>query len=71
MLVVSNYIDKVFISALSDFRFKLRILCNTRYGGTVSWNCFKQVTVANSIMEAKYVAALEATKKMLNHIVHS
>ena len=34
-------------------------------------NCSKQVTVANSITEAKYVDALEATKKMLNHIVHS
>ena len=33
--------------------------------------CSKQVTVANSITEAKYVAAFEATKKMLNHIVHS
>ena len=31
----------------------------------------KQVTVANSITKAKYVAAFEATKKMLNHIVHS
>ena len=69
--VVSNYIDTVFISTPSDFRFKLRVLCNTRYGGTVVWNCSKQVTVANSITEAKYVAALEATKKMLNHIVHS
>ena len=34
-------------------------------------NCSKQDTVANSITEAKYVAAFEATKKMLNHIVHS
>ena len=34
-------------------------------------NCSKQVTVANSITRAKYVDALEATKKMLNHIVHS
>ena len=33
--------------------------------------CSKQVTVANSITKAKYVAALEATNKMLNHIVHS
>ena len=34
-------------------------------------NCSKQVTVANSITKAKYVDALEVTKKMLNHIVHS
>ena len=31
----------------------------------------KQVTVANSIANGLYVDALEATKKMLNHIVHS
>ena len=71
VLVVSNYIDTVFINAPCDFRFELRVLCNTQYGGTVSWNSSKQVTVANSITEAKYVAAFEATNKMLNHIVHS
>ena len=71
MLVVSNYIDTVFINAPCDFRFKLRVLCDTRYGDTVSWNCSKQVNVANSITKAKYDDALEATKKMLNHIVHS
>ena len=33
-------------------------------------NCSKQVTMVNSITEAKYVAALEATKtRTLNHIV--
>jgi len=31
----------------------------------------KQDTVANSITRAKYVDALEATNKVLNHIVHS
>ena len=71
VLVVSNYIDTVFIKAPCDFRFKLRVLCNTRYGGTVVGNCSKQVTMANSITKAKYVDALEATKKLLNHIVHS
>ena len=71
VLVVSNYIDTVFINAPCDFRFELRVLCNAQYGGTVSWNSSKQVTVANSITEAKYVAAFEATNKMLNHIVHS
>ena len=69
--VVKGYIDTVFISAPCDFRFKLRVLCNTQYGGTVVGNCSKQDTVANSITKAKYVDALEATKKMLNHIVHS
>ena len=71
VLTVSNYIDTVFINAPRDFRFKLRVLCNTRYGGTVSWNCSKQVITANSITEAKYIAAFEATKKMLNRTVRS
>ena len=61
VLVVSNYIDTVFINAPCDFRFKLRVLCNTRYGGTVFGNRSKQVTVANSITKAKYVAAFKAT----------
>ena len=34
-------------------------------------NCSKQDTVAISITKAKYVDALEATNKILNHIVHS
>ena len=69
--VVKGYIDTVFIFSPCDFRFNLRVLCYTQYGGTVSWNLFKLVTVANSITRAKYVAAFKATKKMLNHIVHS
>jgi hypothetical protein len=69
--VVKGYIDTVFIISPCDFQFNLRVLCNTQYGGTVVGNCSKQVTVANSITEAKYVAAFKATKKMLNHIVHS
>ena len=69
--IVRSYIDTVFINAPCDFLFNLGVLCNTRNGGTGSWNCSKQVAVANSITKAKYVDALEATKKMLNHIVHS
>ena len=69
--VVKGCIDTVFIFSQCNFRFKLRVLCNTQYGGTVVGNCSKQVTVANSITEAKYVAAFEATKKMLNRTVHS
>jgi hypothetical protein len=64
VLVVSNYIDTVFINTPCDFRFKLRVLCNTQYGGTVFGKCSKQVIVANSITKAKYVDALEATKKL-------
>jgi hypothetical protein len=69
--VVKGYIKIVFINAPSDFRFKLRVLCDTQYGGTIVGNCSKQDTVANSITKAKYVAAFEAKNKMLNHIVHS
>jgi hypothetical protein len=63
VLVVSNYIDTVFINAPCDFWFKLRVLCNTQYGGTVIGNCSKQVPVANSITEAKYVAAFKRDKE--------
>ena len=69
--VVKCYIGTVFIFSPCDFRFKLRVLCNTQYGGMVVGNCSQQDTVANSITMTKYVDALEATKKMLNHIVHS
>ena len=69
--VVKCYIETVFIFSPCNFRFKLRVLCNTQYGGQLVGNCSKQVTVANSITKGKYVDALEATKKMLNHIVHS
>ena len=55
--VVKGYIDTVFTNTLCDFQFKLRVLCNTRYGGTVFRNCSKQITVANSITKAKYVDA--------------
>jgi hypothetical protein len=34
--VVKGYIDTVFINSPCDFWFKLRVLCNTQYGGTVS-----------------------------------
>ena len=40
-LVVSSYIDTVFINAPSDFPFQLRVLCYTQYGGAVSWNYSK------------------------------
>jgi len=39
--VVKGYIDTILINAPCDFRFKLRVLCNTRYGGTVFGNCFQ------------------------------
>ena len=34
-------------------------------GGTISWRSIKQSCVADSTMEAEYVAASEATKKMV------
>ena len=47
--VVKCYIDTVFIFSPCDFRFKLRVLCNTQYGAMVVGNCSQQDTVANSI----------------------
>ena len=47
--VVKCYIDTVFIFSPCDFRFKLTVLCNTQYGGTVVGNCSQQDTVVNSI----------------------
>jgi len=40
VLVVSDYIDTVFINAPCDFRFKLRVLCDTQYDDTVFGNRF-------------------------------
>src|SRR3989337_3251502 len=39
--VVKGYIDTVFINSPCDFQFNLRVLCNTQYGGTVSWKLFQ------------------------------
>src|SRR3989337_2835532 len=39
--VVKGYIEAVFIIPPCDFKFKLRVLCNTQYGGTVSWKLFQ------------------------------
>ena len=61
VLVVSDYIDTVFINAPCDFQFKLRVLCNTQYDGMVFGNRSKQVTMANSITKTKYVAAFKTT----------
>ena len=62
VLVVSYYIDTVFINAPCDFRFKLRVFCVIH---NMVARCLeivsKQITVANSITKAKYVAAFEAT----------
>src|SRR3989337_3396557 len=38
---VKGYIEAVFIISPCDFQFKLRVLCNTQYGGTVSWKLFQ------------------------------
>ena len=39
--VVKCYIDTVFIISPCDFLFKLRVLCNTQYGGAFSWILFQ------------------------------
>ena len=61
--IVKGYIDTVFIFSPCDCRFKLRVLCNTQYGGTVFGNCSKQVAVANSITEAKYDCRFQSDKE--------
>ena len=35
----------------------------TVYGGVVSWKSFKQQTIADSIIEAKYIATSETAKE--------
>ncbi|KAL0295651.1 UNVERIFIED_CONTAM: hypothetical protein Sangu_3191100 [Sesamum angustifolium] len=48
----------------SNFVFKLN-------GGVVAWNCSKQSTIADSTIEAEYIATLEAFKEtawMKNYI---
>ena len=47
--IVKCYIDTVFIFSPCDFQFKLRVLCNTQYDGTVVGHCSQQDTVVNSI----------------------
>ena len=61
-LQVQGYIDSDFMFNVDDRKsiFGSLFVCN---GSTVSWKSFKQTVIADSIMEAEYIAASEAAKK--------
>ncbi len=46
---MTKYVDALEATNKMLNHIVLRVLCNTQCGGTVSWNLFKLVTVANSI----------------------
>ena len=62
-LQVEGYTDSKFMSDPNDIMSTSRyaFVCND---GTTSWRSPKQSIIANSMMEAKYVAALDAAKKV-------
>ena len=61
-LVISGYTDTGFQSELDDFRSQSGFLFYLN-GGAVNWRSSKQDTVANSTIEAKYIAASDAAKE--------
>ena len=57
-LVVNGYIDASFQTDKDDFRSQSGyVFCLN--GGTVSWRSSKQDTIADSTIEAEYIAALK------------
>jgi hypothetical protein len=61
-LIVKGYSDASFQTDVDDSKLQSGfVLCLN--GGVVSWKSSKQDTVADLMMEAKYIAASEATKK--------
>ena len=61
-LVVNGYTDASFQSDLDDFRSQSGyVFCLN--GGAVSWKSSKQDTVADSTVEAEYIAASDAAKE--------
>ena len=61
-LVVNGYTDASFQTDKDDFISQSRfVFC--LHGGAVSWKSSEQETMANSTMEAKYIAASEAAKE--------
>ena len=61
-LVISGYTDAGFQSDLDDFRSQSGfVFCLN--GGAVSWRSSKQDTVADSTIEAEYIATSDAAKE--------
>ena len=63
-LVISGYIDAGFHFDLDDFRSQFGFV-SCLNGDVVSWRSFKQDTVADSTIEAEYIAALDAAKEAI------
>ena len=63
-LKLEGYTNSNFPSDLDDGKFISRYVF-TLYGGAVSWKSFKQQTVADSVIEAEYIATSEAAKKAI------
>ena len=61
-LIPIGYIDLDFQSNL-DFRKSASGCVFTLGGGAITWRSVKQSCIADSTMEAEYVAACEATKE--------
>ena len=61
-LIPISYIDSDFQSDL-DFRKSTSGYVFTLGGGAISWRSVKQSCIADSTMEAEYVAACEAAKE--------
>ena len=59
---LKGYIDSSFQPDLDDSKSISRYVL-TLYGGAVNWKSSKQQTVADSIIEAEYIAASEAAKE--------
>ena len=61
-LVISGYTDAGFQYDLDDFRSQFGfVFCLN--GGAVSWRSLKQDTVADSTVEAEYIAASDVAKE--------
>ena len=61
-LIVSGYTDAGFMTDPDDFKSQSGYVFILN-GGAVDWKSSKQKTVADSTMEAEYVAASEASKE--------
>ena len=61
-LQIQGYTDSDFMSDIDDRKSTSESLfiCN---GGAVSWKNFKQTMIADSTMEAEYIAASKAAKE--------